>query len=646
MRIAFLSGFASSFLLITAIAHGQATQRQPANFTLPFGPGKPHKLELRNKQFQIDGQPTLLIAGEMHFGRILPEDFELRVRQAKAMGLNAISFYLFWNQVETQEGKFDFHGRNDVRRMLKLCQDNGLWVILRPGPYCCAEVEYGGIPWWTLKYPDVKPRTNDPKYVEWSRKYIEQVYKQVADMQATRGGPLLMVQMENEFGMIAGGNFDYMRSLRQIFKDVGFEVPLFVCDPSSVGGGRGGGRNPYGDDVLRGRNGLRNEVDYQQTAAALVDFPVYVPEVYTAWFSGWGQPIATRNATIDQIVAWTNFLLDHNCSFCYYMFFGGTNWDFSNGCNEYLPVQTSYDYNAPIDEAGRTTEKYRALRELLGKRLRLELPLIPADPPMGELPAITFSQKTPLIECIPEVPTRVASKPAGMEELDQAYGFVVYRKQFPEGLKGKLELRQTQDYAIIMVNGKTVGKSFIGYGAESNTIALDEAGPATLDILVHDLGRISVIVNANSAGRARKGLGVALLDGKELTDWKMYCLPLETIDNLKSSDAPHVGPTFYRAAFNIDKPRGTFLDMRNWGFGVVWVNGHNLGRYWDRGGLRSLFLPSHFLKAGANEIIILELHDMPKNPQVAGEAKIIEEPANPFVMRLDTAKPTPQKVQR
>jgi beta-galactosidase len=512
--------------------------------------------------------------------------------------------------------------------------------VLRPGPYCCAEVEYGGIPYWTAKYPDVKIRTNDPKYVEWSRKYIEQVYKQVADLQVNRGGPLLMVQMENEFAMVAGasGGYDYLKSLHGIFKDVGFQVPLFVCDPGSFSG-RGGG-NPYGDDVLRGRNGLNGEQAYQQALTAAGDFPVYAPEVYTAWFSGWGQPIATRNSTIPAISNWTNFLLDHNASWCYYLFFGGTNWGYNTGCNEWLPLQTSYDYNAPIDEAGRTTEKYRALREILAKRTGRELPAVPPDPAVGTLPPITLSLREPLLAALPATPTRTAAKPLSMEDLDQDYGFVLYRKQFPAGLKGKLELRQVMDYAITMVNGKTIGRSFVGYGPESSAMEVDKSGAVTLDILVHNLGRISVITSSASQSRARKGLiGGATLDGQELGggDWQMYSLPFksETSQTVLAKPGSHVGPTFYQGSFNVTQPASTFLDMRNWGMGVVWVNGHNLGRYWDRGGLRSLFLSEHFLHAGANEIVILELHDPPKNPQVSGVTKIVEEPAVPFAMRLD-----------
>jgi len=598
-------------------------------------PAKMHTFEARNHQFLIDGQPTVIVSGEMHFGRVQPEDWDLRIKQAKAMGLNTVCFYLFWNQVETQEGKFNFIGMTDVRRVLKLCQDNGMWAILRPGPYCCAEIEYGGIPSWTLKYPDVKIRTNDPKYVEWSRKYLAQVYHQVGDLQVTKGGPLLMVQVENEYGIIANGNIDYMKSLTQVFKDVGFDVPLFTCDPTTPVWGNAALRVP---GLMYGRNGLKTDQAFQQSAAGIGDFPVFVPEVYTAWFSGWGEAIATRNSTIPQITSWANYLLDHNYSFNLYVFFGGTNYGFSNGCNQYLPVQTSYDYSAPIDEAGRTTEKYRVLRDLLGTRLKATLPPIPPDPAVIELPPITFAQKEPLLATLPARPTQVSDKPVSMENLGQDYGFVLYRKKFPAGLKGTLELKKAMDYTVVMINGRTVAKAFVGYGPASSKVALNESGPVTLDLLVYNLGRISVPVSSETQARASKGLiGGAFLDGTELTGWENYSLPMADGAKFKASDAPHTGPTLYRATFNLAKLGGTFLDLRNWSFGAVWVNGHNLGRFWDHGGVRSLFVPGNWLKQGENEILVLELHDAPKVAQIAGGTKIIEEKAVPFSVKLDSA---------
>ena len=468
---------------------------------------------MHDKQFWIDDQPIVLLAGEMHFGRVLADDWELRIKQAKAMGLNTISFYLFWNLVEPLEGKFDFSGMNDVRRVIKLCQDNGLWVILRPGPYCCAEVDYGGLPAWTLKYPNVKIRTADPTYLDWCRRYIGEVYKQVADLQVTKGGPLLMVQIDNEYGIVAHGNNDYMVALRKIFNDVGFDVPLFTCDP--------GFTEEWTDakmrlpNLLMGRNGLKNDRDAAATAAANGDLPIYAPEIYTGWFSGWGEKIQRRQPLPKQM-EWVNYLLAHNDSFCLYMFFGGTNWGYNTGANEFLPVQTSYDYDSPIDEAGRTTEKYRALREAYAKYRKIELPAAPPEPAVVALPTIKFTEKEPLVEWLPDKPTLVSEKPVSMESLDQSFGFVLYRKKFPDGLHGKLQLHKARDYTIVMVNGKTVGKAFIGYGPDSCTIKIDEAGPVTLDLLVHNLGRISVPVDFHTAELARKGLiGGVDLDGRQ-----------------------------------------------------------------------------------------------------------------------------------
>ncbi len=621
-----------------------AAATQPLTLTKIVPDGKPHKFETKNKQFLIDGEPTVLIAGEMHFGRILPEDFETRVKQAKAMGLNTLSFYMFWNLTEPQEGQFDFTGMNDIRRMFKICQDNGIWVILRPGPYCCAEVEYGGIPWWTCKYPDVKIRTNDPKYVEWSKRYIERVAKEVGDMQVTKGGPIIMAQLENEFGMVApvAGGYDYVKALAPMFRSAGFDVPLYCCDPGSFVRGA----NPYGPDILWGRNGMGtgSAAAYTAYAALPGDFPLYSPEVYTAWFAGWGQSLPTQHTSINEVTTATTFFLDHNMSWCYYVFFGGTNWGFNTGCNEYLPVMTSYDYNAPIDEAGRTTPKFNALRTIIAQRTGRTLPEPPPEPAVAALPAIKITEHEPLVEWLaaqpdPLEPVSIHPQPVSMELFNQDYGFILYRKTFPTGVKGVLELRQARDYAVTMVNGKTVGKSFIGLGPASNTITLNESGPVTLDILVHNLGRISVITSANSQDRARKGLiGGAFLDGTELADWKIYSLPLPKVDNFKASNTPHTGPTFYHATFNVNKPASTFLNLSNFSFGVVWVNGHNLGRFWDRGAARSLFLSGHFLKPGANDITVLELHDAPATPEIASTTTMVTTPAVPFVMALDNAR--------
>lgn len=611
--------------------------------------GKPHQFEARDEKFWMDGKPMQLLAGELHFGRVLPEDWELRLQQARAMGLNTVSFYLFWNLCEPREGQFTFRGDTDVRRMLRLCQKYGLWVVLRPGPYCCAEVEYGGIPWWTVNHPDVKIRTNDPTYVGWSLRYLEAVYRQVSDLQVSRGGPLLMVQLENEYMMVAKGDNGYLRTLEKMAREIGFTVPLFTCDPLLLPETTPEMRVT---GLVRGRNGLKNDKDLAEARQANCAFPVYVPELYTAWFSGWGNAIARRHASLEETVSWTRYLLEHDVSFCCYMFFGGTTYGFFNGSNEHLPVQTSYDYSAPIDEAGRVTEKYRALRTLLAEKRGVSLPLPPRDPPVAALPTIALTEASPLLNQLPARPTRVAEKPLSMEQLGQAFGFVLYRKTFPDGLHGTLRLEEARDYTTVLLNGRPVRRAFLGYGRDTSEVTLDEAGPATLDLLVYNLGRISVITSAQSQALARKGLvGGAYLDGRELTGWTMYSLPCDEMRNLSlpplatsnaaadTREGPVTPPTLYRGTFTVSSPAGTFLDLRNWNFGAVWVNGHNLGHYWNRGALRSLFLPAHWLKRGKNEIVVLELEGPPQAPTIPTATRLIEEPAVPFALRLDRRNP-------
>jgi beta-galactosidase len=639
-------------LALAGIASAQSAAPAAPLVTSIVPDGKMHKFEARDHQFWIDGQPTMLLSGEMHFGRVQPEDWETRIKQAKAMGLNTISFYLFWNQVEQKEGKFTFTGMTNVRRVLKLCQDNGMWCILRPGPYCCAEIEYGGIPYWTLKYPDVKIRTDDPQWLAWCRRYLTAVYQQVADFQVSKGGPLIMVQVENEYGITDPqehpGNNNYMVALAKMFRDVGFETQLFTCNPSPPGPnkplseGVAEWNNPAfrTPGVMICRNGLSNDKMYNESKEAIGDYPIFVPEVYPAWFLGWGDGITKDyhdKSQLPALVNWTAYLLDHKYSFNYYIFFGGTNFGFDNGALFFDSVQTSYDYSAPIDEAGRTTPKYYALRDLITQRTGVKPPAPPPEPAMIEIPAIKFTQHIPLLATLPAQPTRVADKPISMENLDQDYGFVDYQKKFPNGLKGTLELQDPMDYAFIIVNGKTVGKAFKGYGPDSDKVVLNEAGPVTLDILVYNLGRISVITDYSRQQFASKGLlGGATLNGAELTGWSMYSLPYANgVSNIKASATPQTGPEFYHATFTLDKVGGTFLDMRNWSFGVVWVNGHNLGRFWDRGPVRTLFVPQNWLKQGANDIVVLELHDAPQTAEVTGGTQLImDQAAQPFAVKL------------
>jgi beta-galactosidase len=641
----------------------------------PVPDGKPHKLSLHDRQFWVDGTPMRVMAGEIHPGRVMPEFWDTRIKQAKAMGLNTISVYWFWNQIEPAEGKFVFEGQTDVRRFAKLCQENGMWLILRPGPYICGEWEFGGLPGWLLKHEGLHIRSNEPQFMAFSKRYIEAMGKQLADLQIEHGGPIIMTQIENEYQRID----DYMKELQQYFIQAGFDGQLMTCDPS----GGPWTTLEYLPNVLRGYNGFdpkdRFEMRYEQSIAVTekTGYPIFSPEVYTGWFAPFG-PIFGKSPKVDvpTQVERIKFLFDHkdasgrpDLNWCLYVFHGGTNFGFMGGGNGGRTMQTSYDYDAPIDEIGRVTPKYRALRELYQKYLELDnLPPIPPDPKVIEIPAFEVTKAAALIDRLPAKPVESESV-LSMEDIDQNVGFINYRKEFPNGIKGDLDVGQPRDYVIVMVNGKVVGERLAGAGGPGRggaargpgnrgagaagpatrgarggfargggrggppapqTISIDVSGPATLDILVHNLGRASLTRSENGQ---RKGLMTnPTLSGTALSGWKIYSMPLDDPAQLPASTnvSASTAPTFYEGSFNLSETGETYLDMTGFHFGVVWVNGHNLGRYWEVGTTRALYLPSVWQKQGANKITVLELGPAPASTKIAGVTNMIETPGTPI----------------
>jgi beta-galactosidase len=446
------------------------------------------------------------------------------------------------------------------------------------------------------------------------------LHDQVGDLQVTHGGPILMVQIENELGRID----KYLSDLTQMFVDVGFDTQLFTCDHS-------GGVWKQIDGlpgILRGVNGLPNQMKFEQASAVAGGFPVFSPEVYTAWYSVWGGAVAHKS--IPAQIKDTQWLMDRHLSFSYYMFAGGTNFGFSNGANGWRPVQTTYDYDAPVDELGRVTPKFMALRDLFIKTLKIDPPPPPPDPKVITIDRFTLSPQCPLLATL-GAPTISSNDVLTMEDLDQAYGFVLYRKTFQSGIKGQLDLGEALDYSMVMIDGQIVGRAFKGAGAESFTMKLDHPGRCTLDILVYNLGRNSVGIDQATS---RKGLNDdPTLDGQPITGWQIYSLPMDDpltlVRNVGTNNAASL-PAFYGATFNLPETGETYLDMRQWSFGVVWVNGHNLGRYWDAGADRCLYLPSVWQNKGANQMEILELGKIPQGPSIQGVTTLVQEPAKPF----------------
>jgi beta-galactosidase len=591
-----------------------------------------HTFAIGTNDFLIDGRPFQIRCGEIHAARVPRGYWRNRLQMARAMGLNTVCAYLFWNQIEPQPGKFNWSGQADVMDFCRIAQQEGLWVILRPGPYSCAEWDGGGLPWWLLKYDDIKLRTRDPRFMAAATNYLREVGKQFAPLQITCGGPILMVQVENEYGSY-GKDAAYMDEMRKAMLDAGFDVPLFACNPS---GDLTNGYRPdlfpvvnFGADPAHGFKALR-EIFPQG--------PLMCGEFYPGWFDTWGQP--HHLGKTPQYLADLEYMLTNNESFSIYMAHGGTTFGLWSGADRpFKPDTSSYDYDAPISEAGWPTPKFFQTRELFAKHLLPgeTLPEPPATNPVIAIAPIEVTQCAPIFDNLPK-PFEEAM-PRTMEKYGQDHGCILYRTTVPAGPTATLEVTAIHDFGFVFLDGQRIG----AMDRRNNSFKIElpaREKAATLDILVEAVGH----VNFGQEVHDRKGLFTPVkLAGTELTGWKIFNLPLDDkmlahlkfraagapVSDPARSDAEHRhagsetgAPAFWRAVLKIEKPGDTFLDMRSWGKGVVWVNGHCLGRYWDIGPTQTAYLPGCWLHAGKNEIVILDLIG-PEKPEIAGLEKPI-----------------------
>ncbi len=561
-----------------------------------------------DESFLLNDQPYVIRSGEMHFMRIPEQYWRHRLKMAKAMGLNTVCAYMFWNAHEERPDDFNFSGNRDVAKFCRIAQEEGLYVILRPGPYSCAEWEFGGFPWWLLKKEDLKLRTRDPYYLERAKKYLMEVGKQLAPLQITNGGPILMVQVENEYGSY-GSDTLYIGEVRDYLLEAGFEVPLFACDgPSQM-------KNDKRSDLFSVVNfGGNPEPAFAALRKLQKKGPLMCGEYYPGWFDSWGKPHHTGNS--EKIVEELKWMLDHDASFSIYMAHGGTSFGLWSGANAppFLPQCSSYDYDAPISEAGWETSKFEAIRELFSNYLQPGevLPDIPEKNPVISIPAFELTEIAPVFDNLPEAKTD--ESPKNMELYDQAYGCINYRTKLkPSATALDLRIDEVHDFAVIMLDGKKTG--IIDRRKTNNTIQLPpHSKEAVLDIFIEAMGR----VNYGGYIHDRKGITkkVELLENgtpvEELKNWLVYTIPLSSdtfpaglgfSKENKSRDLP----SFYRGTFNVEKTGDCFLDVSSWGKGLVWVNGKGLGRFWNIGPTQTMYLPGPWLKEGDNEIIILDI---------------------------------------
>jgi beta-galactosidase len=579
---------------------------------VPAADTTPH-FAIQGEHFLLDGTPYVIRAGEMHYPRIPHEHWRDRLRKAHAMGLNTILTYVFWNQHEPEPGQWDFSGDRDVAAFVRTAREEGLNVVLRPGPYVCAEDDFGGFPAWLLRTPGLRVRSIDPRFLAASARYFKRIAQELAPLQSTRGGPILMVQVENEYGSY-DSDHDYMQAIKRQIVDAGFDAPLFTADgpqPRMLERGT----LPDVTPVIN-VDGSPEDIEraFQVLAKFRQNIPRMVGEYYPGWFDHWGEQHHTRGA--EQSAKAIDWMLAHDISFSLYMFHGGTNFGFMAGANynskePYQPDATSYDYDAPVDEAGHPTPKYFALREAIRKHLPAgeTLPEVPANiVETIAIPRFELRESAALLEMLTMLGKPVESElPRSMEELGQNYGFVLYRKRLDRALNGRLRIDEVRDYAMVLADGAILGTLDRRRGEKEMPVALKS--DATLDLLVENMGRINF---APKLVDEHKGIThtIALSGDDEITGWQMWPLPLDDLAQLKfRHNAKRRAPAFWRASFDLGKTADTFLDTRGWGKGHVWVNGHHLGRYWKIGPQQTLYLPAPWLRKGRNEVIVLELED-------------------------------------
>ncbi|HUI29505.1 MAG TPA: beta-galactosidase family protein [Candidatus Acidoferrales bacterium] len=561
-----------------------------------------HTFNLSGNQFLLDDKPFQIISGEMHFARIPEEYWRARLKMAKAMGLNTVCTYVFWNIEEPEKGKFNFKGNADVAEFVRVAQQEGLWVLIRPSAYACAEWEFGGYPYWLLKERNLKVRSRDPQFLKMMKVYYEQLGKQLAPLQVTHGGPILMVQIENEYGSY-GDDKDYLKTNERMMREAGFDVPFYTLDGiDMVSRGCVDGALPAVDGSINIEQ-IKDVVERNDHGHG----PFFIGEWYPGWFDDWGKPFRTVPAKVcaEQL----DTILAHGLSVNMYMAHGGTTRGFMNGANysdnnPYSPQISSYDYDAPIDEAGNPTPKFYALREVINKFLP-EGVVIPSVPPKEStiaIPKLNLQYAADITHLLPKPVHSI--DPLTFEDINQPYGYILYRAKVKGPTNGTLDIVHVRDYAIVFINGKRTAVLDRRLNQETCEADMPDS-ENTLDIFVENLGRINYgkFINDNHKGITKS----VLLDGHRILGWLVYGFPFEKQPDVTTRPA-YGGqyPVIKEGSFELSEVGDTYLDMREWGKGHVWINGHNLGRYWYIGPQQTIYVPSPWLMRGLNTIVVFE----------------------------------------
>ncbi len=572
-----------------------------------------HKFTLGKTEFLLDGKPFQIISGEMHPARIPQEYWRHRIKMAKAMGCNTIAVYIFWNYHEISEGVFDFKtGNRDVAKFIRTCQEEGMWVLFRPGPYVCAEWDFGGLPSYLLKIPDIKVRCMDTRYMEAANRYINKLAKEIVSLQCTNGGPILMVQVENEYGSY-GNDKTYMEAIRTAWIRNGITVPFYTSDGATSYMLEAGNI----DGAAIGLDSGSDSADFARAAQRNPNVPAFSGETYPGWLTHWGEK--WQRLDTNALKKEVEFLLKNKKSFNFYVIHGGTNFGFTAGANassatSYQPDITSYDYDAPINDQGSATPKYYMLRNLIQQYVDYKIPDVPEPITSFQYPAIEMKKAYSLWDY--NLPSIYSPQPKPMEMYGQNQGLILYRTKLIGHKSGKLKIWEPHDYALVFLDGKFIDTVYRDGGNWEVDLPKSIVPNPELEILVEGMGHI----NFGQFIIDRKGITDRVtLNGMTLMNWETTLFPMDEKFMAAKKPVPQQSNenkpcTFYEGSFELSEIGDTYFDLSSYYKGYVYINGHNLGRYWNIGPQKRLYCPASWLKKGTNKLVIFELMETTAMP--------------------------------
>ncbi len=566
--------------------------------------------KIRNNQFMKDGEPIKIISGAVHYFRVFPDTWKDIFRKMKACGCNCVETYCAWNMHEKKKGVFDFAGNLDIAKFIQTAQEEGLLVIVRPGPYICAEWEFGGLPWWIQTEEDMEIRCSNPTYIKYFDRYLDRLFEQIKPLLCTNGGPIIMVQCENEYGYY-GDDKEYLSYLRDGYIKRGIDVPLFTSDGTTK------------DDLLDGsiagclstlNFGSRVEENFKAHDELYPDSPKMCMEMWNGWFDAWGDNEHHVTSAEDYANVVDDMLKRGSMNM--YMFIGGTNFGFMSGANHYetfTPDVTSYDYDALLSECGDITPKYRAVRHVIQKHVKEPLPDIPADREKKAYGKVVLTEQVGIFDMLDVLSSPVYSNvPKCMEEYGIGYGYIAYQTLLNRDYDNAvLSFASLGDRAQIYINRSLVGIAYIN---ESLKINFSAKTGDVLTVLCENMGR----ANFGSKMMRKKGIaGRCLIDSRIHFNWKAYPLTMDNLEQLTfTTEHPIEKSVFYRGMMEIDDVKDTFLKPDNFEKGFVVINGFNIGRYWSIGPQKTLYVPAAVLKQGKNEIVVFESDGIKGNPEI------------------------------